>query len=137
MPYQLGWYIEGRVIYRRLWGSLTEDEFRDYFERCVDLLDSGQAPIHLFINDGPLEHLPISPTLGKHNRQIIRHRSLGWTISIGRPHEVIRLITLLPRKIMRLRWRWFDSPEPAKAFLKKLEPTLDWQHANEALLEQE
>ena len=137
MPYQLDWYIEGRIIYRRFWGVVTEDELQAYYIQFLDLLEIGNSPIHLIVNDGQLERIAIKPSLSNKNRQINKHPSLGWSISIGQLHFVVRLLTLLGRKLRLSRWRWFKRWEEAKNFLKKHDSTLNWQNANEALIHQD
>jgi hypothetical protein len=137
MPYRIDWFIPGRVIYRRLWGVVTEDDLRAYYKKFSDLLEAGNAPIHLIVNDGRLEQMPFKASLNTKHLQINRHPSLGWSISIGQLHFVLRWLTVLPRKLRLTRWQWFKTLEEAKNFLKKRDPTLNWQDANEALVQQE
>jgi hypothetical protein len=62
------------------------------------------------------------------------HPKAGWNITVGETDKLIKFTTDVARQILRLRTCSFDTLEQAIAFLKDIDPSIDWQQADQMVL---
>jgi hypothetical protein len=133
MAYEIKWYVEGRIIYDRLYGDLTFDDavqtssiLTDYLGRAAPL-----PLIHVIVDLSEMERMPLEVNLKRFNQamQHMKAPNLGWTLMIT-SHPIARFLASTLTQIARARFRTFTSREEALAFLSDQDETLAEQIAS-------
>lgn len=123
MAYEISWYEQGRVIFQRMYGSVTLHELRQITEEVIGYVHSGTPLVHLVVDMTRMEEFPfdlsqISATLREDLSPM-----LGWTIIISKNSLVVTMSRLI-LQLKRVRFRVVTSREEAFAFLAEKDTTL-------------
>ncbi len=134
MPFKSAWYVEGQVIYTRVWGAITSEELhanildvqQHYYEQSTQLfvhqLVDNRAVSQQLSGRDMVSAMPKTP-----------HPRAGWSLIIGQVHPVARFLSDVAMQVIRLRFRFYKTPEEAIAFLKEADNTIDWDKADNSL----
>lgn len=133
MPYDVTWYVEGRVVYSRMWGTITVDDFRDYMTTLFGYFDNSNALLVHNLLDS--RHV----TVGLSLRQIVGvvrkpHPRMGWNLEINPNAGTVRIITDMVTQLMGIRNHTFDNLEQALDFLKARDETIPWEKADSSVI---
>jgi hypothetical protein len=131
MPYDHGWYIEGRIIAAQVWGDQDIDEITRSSQELMAKLDAGTPLVHLLMDDSRLGKVPVN--LGQLGNALAfaRHQNLGWVIMIGEGSRVTKFVVEMLGKIFRINIRRVARFEDAIRFLKERDISVPWQEAAE------
>lgn len=125
MAHEIGWLVDGRVIYQRYYGVVTLDELVDASGAVGALVDDGVCPVHTLIDIVGLKEYP--GAIGEIRRALRDARfdaRLGWLVLVG-VHPIPRYIASVVIQVTGLRFRLFDTFEEGLHFLATHDETLD------------
>ena len=136
MAYQVGWYIEGQVIYLEIWGEQTVEELVEANTTMIEKLDSvDKRLIHILINDEKLEKIPVSLTKLQTILTYSKHSNLGWAVLYGNKQSLMKnvqdFLMAMLAKIARARYIRVKTFDEAIDHLRKVDQTLDWDAVKE------
>lgn len=126
MPYDVGWYIEGRVIHDRLSGTVSIEDAEGTGQIIVEYLNEGTRPVHLIVDMTTASGF--APTVNVRRihdivtRQM-RSESLGWTLLVSE-NKLARFLASTVSQLARISMQTFSTLDDAVAFLREYDPTL-------------
>jgi hypothetical protein len=124
MPFQVKWYVEGRVATVYNWGELTVDEVRATNQELLALVRSGTAPVHLVVDTLDVTRLPSSFVPMLKEIEIFRHEpNMGWSIMVTNS-SVLHFFGMLSSNLNRTSYRALRNYREVNDLLKKVDPTL-------------
>lgn len=124
MPYEVKWYVEGRVSYARDWGEHTLEEMQATNRVFLEHIRAGMPPVHLLIDTRAITRLPRSfiPMLQEMNN--FRHeKNMGWTVMITHS-SLLHLFGVLSSNLIRMPFRAVNDYAEANHWLVHVDPTL-------------
>ena len=126
MPSELGWFVDGRVLYVRAWGQITLKTIESESDLIVEALDTdGQEPaVHLMFDSLKLEkfNFPLT-TVYSITQKFRTHPLVGWSIDIT-ANSSNQVAGKTMSGIVRTQWRHTSSREEALQVLQWLDETL-------------
>ena len=139
MPFSYEWYIEGQVVYLKVWGDQTIDELYQSNETMLQFLEAMPADrhfIHLIVFD---EQLGTAPTNIRQINKILtygRHPNLGWVVMTGdKPKSITDFVVTMLAKITRARFIRYVTIEEAIDHLKSVDPSINWDNTQTDILQ--
>lgn len=135
MAVKTSWYVPDAVIFVQFSGETTVEDMQEYIKDAYILSDQSTRSLVHVIADSSLvtQNLNIK-TVMKTLGSVKPHPKAGWNITVGETDKLIKFTTDVARQILRLRTRSFDTLEQATAFLKDIDPSIDWQQVDQTLL---
>ena len=124
MAYELGWRLEGRVIYLRVWDILPLLEAHEAVEKIAAAVEEGSPPIHIIVD---LKALRFSPTGIQTNLRLnsyLRHPHIGWIVTIGGT-PLTQFLSNVVRQFFPIKLQQTDSLEASLDFLRSTDPSLE------------
>ena len=123
MPYDVLWFVEGRIVFVRMEGVSTPEEAYSFDQEIKPYFDSAQAPeVHLIFDIRGLTQLPNIKTLSRF--QWPKHPANGWVVSYPKSNPFINLITSIVAQLFKARYCQFDTFEETLDFLQQVDSTL-------------
>ena len=124
MPFEVKWYVEGRVSIGRDWGDLTIEEMRASNEMTLQHVRAGTPPVHLLIDTREIGKLPGSFVPMLKEIEAFRHEPhMGWTIMVTN-NSLLHFFGVLSSNLIKMPFRAVTTYEEANTLLKKVDPTL-------------
>jgi len=123
MPFEIGWSIENRVIYERVYGDLDFESTVAVAEQGSRLLGEGVTPVHMVIEMTDLKSFPTNVSKIHTVTQFMRSPSLGWVVIIGSGSLATFFINVI-RQIIKFPVVHQPSLDQALAFLREQDATL-------------
>jgi len=124
MPFEVKWYIEGRVSSTRDWGEFTIEEMRESNVISLEHIRNGTPPVHLLIDTRAIGKLPGSFVPMLKEIEAFRHEpNMGWTIMVTNS-SLLHFFGVLSSNLIKQPFSAVSSYEEANALLKKVDPTL-------------
>ena len=124
MPYQIDWYIEGRVIIEEVYGNVTIDELVRFNAEVTTLIsEKGVPPVHVIVDLTRVEKYP--PSLREIMGTMRKNDSakVGWMLIVTES-PVMRFIASTIFQLARLKLRTFPTLPQAQQFLAENDDTL-------------
>lgn len=122
MPYELGWQVKQRIIYRRYYGDITLEEIQQSSDEAREMVEQGTPLVHSVIDASEITGYP-----GLRDLQRSAHfetsEAEGWQMIIG-VTGVARLVVSVLTQITGKRFRIVDSVDEAMNFLMMQDETL-------------
>jgi hypothetical protein len=123
MPYEVKWLVEGRVIYQRLYGTITLEEYQEVQKLGQVLFDQRKPPvIHTLVDVMKLEK---SPSIGEIMR--LPHpknpEGMGWMV-LSIENALFRFIGSVVAQFVVKNFKLTRNLEEACAFLNHMDSTL-------------
>jgi hypothetical protein len=124
MPYEVKWYVEGRVSYARDWGDHTLEEMQATNRIFIENIRGGTPPVHLLIDTRAITRLPRSFMPMLKEIDAFRHeKNMGWTVMVTHS-SLLHLFGVLSSNLIRMPFRAVSNYEEANAWLLHVDPTL-------------
>jgi hypothetical protein len=124
MAYEIGWRVERRLIYLRVWDNMPLLEANEAVEKILEALNQGSPPIHMIVD---LRELRFSPTGIQANLQLnsyLRHPNLGWLVTVGGT-PLTQFIANVVKKFYPIKMHHSDSFDAVLEFLLRKDPSLE------------
>lgn len=129
------WFIEKRVIYAYASGTITPYELHRHNERMIELLKSGEEPVHALLHSAPNFQV-LRPDLrsGLNSLSFIRQPALGMVVQVLETKNMVSFISVLMARLMRVNYHTTKTLDEALDKLKQYDPTLDWSSARTEII---
>lgn len=134
MAYNIDWYVENQVIYARMAGEVTPQEFRTLLQNSVLMIDDVEVgEVHLIYDFSRLEHLQ---NFGQIIQAIPKtpQAKMGWMIIVGDSTPIKRFWSEAFARVAPIKYKHLDKLEQAMAFLQRQDSNIVWKFANPLLL---
>ncbi len=125
MPYQTRYSVNERVIHNRLYGEMTPEDPAGFNAATLDLIRSGDAPVHLIFDTSSLE--PVNVPL-KNVVEMVTfpgENKLGWVIIVGE-NPFARFVGSMLMQAGRVKYRMVGSMDEAVAILQRMDTSLQY-----------
>ncbi len=124
MPYEVKWYVEGRVSITRDWGDFSLDELRESNVIALANIRAGKAPVHLLLDTRAINKLPGSFVPMLKEIENFRHEpNMGWTVMVT-DSSLLHFFGVLSSNLIKMPFSAVSTYAEANALLKKVDPTL-------------
>lgn len=127
MAYSVGWYIDKRVTYQRLYGHVTLEDVRDINAESIDISRNGIPLVHSVIDITGVQKFPTNLAAIREIMSIQTDGdAVGWVLIVGADNPVIRFIaSVITQLVMeKIHFRLMDSMDAALEFLQEHDATL-------------
>ncbi|MEZ4669903.1 MAG: hypothetical protein R3E39_18515 [Anaerolineae bacterium] len=134
MAYNIEWYIENQVIYARMVGNVSIEEYRTLLQTSALMIDNVEVGEVHIIND--VTHLNEMPNFLQLVRAIPKspQPQMGWMIIVGETSPLKRFWGELFSRISPIKYKRLDKMEQALEFLQREDPNIAWQNVKQQLL---
>jgi hypothetical protein len=123
VPYTHWWEVDKHVLYVSYSGEITADELLTAMKE----LEANGGPFVNIISDVTnVSRQPALPEIMTVMRQFERSEHMGWSINVGDSHGILRFTTNIAGQYLGQRMRSFDTVEEAMAFLREVDPSIEW-----------
>jgi hypothetical protein len=124
MPFEVTWYVEGRVSLARDWGAHTLEEMQASNRISLEHIRGGQRPVHLLFDTLGVTSLPKSYLPMLREIELFRHEpNMGWTVMITHS-SVLHFFGVLSSNLIKQPFAAVKNYEEAHAVLQRVDPTL-------------
>lgn len=121
MPCETGWEVEPHLLYFKLSGTVTAEEFSAAIDRTIALANSHpDSMVHTLIDAVEAGQLPNLALLGREVRRVLTDSPNRGTSAVCGPSRVVRLILEMLIKVTAMRIQVFESRAEARQFLLAL-----------------
>ena len=126
MPLQFTWYIPSQILHIKVSGDNDITELQKFGDRARQLLQEGQAPVHILLDDAHAAPPPVNINALKDalNLRSVDIQSLGWVIGIGEGNVIARAIFPVLTKVLGIQYTRLATLDDAIDFLQYRDPTL-------------
>jgi hypothetical protein len=83
MTVNISWYAKNRVILAQVEGVVDDAGMNASNATITQLLDTGQAPIHLIVDTSDLKQFPTNLSALRKSQAYLLHPNVGWIIVIN------------------------------------------------------
>lgn len=121
---EVKWYQERRIILVHLADDVSFDEVKLNNQEIIQLLEQGQAPVHLIFY---AQDLKTSPTNIKELRDalsFLKHPNMGWIINIG-TNALNNFVSKVVANFFRIKVRSAKDFAEAQVVLQRLDLSLE------------
>ena len=134
--YSIEWYIADQVLFVKHWGATQADEVREQMAQMNHQLDlsSGES-IHVIIDLSSVTKALKVKDFPRAFAHYKTHPKYRWTMMVGQKDPLVRFASTVATTLFRAPLRAFDTLPEATAFLKTIDPMIDWTQANASVLE--
>jgi len=122
MPYELGWQIHNRVIYRRYYGDVTLEEIQQSSDEARAMVMQGIPLVHSIIDASEIDRFPSLREVQR-STHFTTVEEEGWQMIMG-VSGVARLLVSVLTQITGKRFRIVNTVDDAMAFLYMQDETL-------------
>lgn len=124
MPFEVKWYLEGRVSTARDWGEITIEEMRESNKLSLEHIRNGTPPVHLLLDTRAIDKLPRSfvPML-KEIEAFRQEPNMGWTVMVTNS-SLLHFFGVLSSNLIMMPFRAVATYAEANDVLEKIDPTL-------------
>jgi len=124
MPFEVKWYVEGRVATVYNWGELTVDEVRATNVQLLALVRSGTPPVHLVVDTRDVTKLPGSFIPMLREIEVFRHEpGMGLSIMVTNS-SVLHFFGMLSANLTKSSYHAVRDYPAVNAILRQADPTL-------------
>jgi hypothetical protein len=132
MPFQVTWYHSDRVIYVRLEGLVTLEEISGATEKVIEHVYQGTPPVHVLSDLRDMHKFPTNLVDISRSVKPMDNTILGYTLIVGL-NPVVRFLTSAISQFFKARYRTFNTPDEALAFLAEVDPSAFTNQPRETL----
>ncbi len=124
MPFEVKWYVEDRVATVYNWGELTLDHIRETNVQLLEMVRSGQAPVHIVVDTRDVKKLPRSYVPMLREIEVFRHEpNMGWSIMVTES-SVLHFFGMLSANLVHSTYRAVRNYQEVNDALRRADPTL-------------
>jgi len=124
---QVNWLYRDRIIHQLFYGDTTVEDIADVAEKTHDLIEAGQAPVHILLDGRFVKKFPIKlGVLRDAWLQDMRTNKLGWVLVLNSSNPLQKFVTsvLAQTPVVAVNMRTFDTFEQVLRFLLPMDATL-------------
>lgn len=127
MSYTNRWWIPNYIVHTHYSGVQSQDELRACIKEIHTYFDQSEGlKVHVISDVSELQQgLSVVETI-RIAREFPIHPKNGWSITIGEVSPIMAVVSLLARKVLRLKQANFANSEEALKFLAGVDPEIDW-----------
>ena len=134
MAYSIDWYVENQVIYTRMVGEITPQEFRTLLQTSALMIDEVEVgEVHIINDVSQLGKLPNFVQLIQAIPRLPQPQ-MGWMLIVGITTPIKRFWGEAFARVAPIKYKRVDKLEQALAFLQKQDANIAWKYANPPLL---
>lgn len=127
MPSHQEWLVGEQIAYVKFWGVVTSEEVGYEVQRSADLRAASDADWVHYLHDW--REVEQFPTDLKALNKIVQSRkrdrtNLGWVVAYGTTNRTLNMLGDMFFRLLQVRFRLFEKPNNAIAFLQNVDPTL-------------
>ena len=124
MPFEVKWYVAGRVATVYNWGELTVDEVRATNVEILALVRSGTPPVHLVVDTRDVAKLPGSFVPMLREIEVFRQEpNMGWSIMVTHS-SVLHFFGMLSANLTKSTYRAVRNYQDVNDVLSHADATL-------------
>lgn len=127
MPFDISWYLEGRIIYIQYDDDVTIEDKRVSAEKEYEFLDAGTSPlVHVLLDvtkqtSSPTSTKAIKDALDK----VLKHPKKGWTLAFGKEEFWMEnFVNSVVTQSSSARYRTFTTLQETLEFLVYVDASL-------------
>lgn len=120
----ISWLVDKRVIFVDIGISLTMTDLIEMNEKIIELLDAGDAKVHIIFRATELVSFPVTFSSLSKVFSFVTHPKLGWDITINNNRLLSFISAMVNRAINRRATKYVDTYEDAKELLQRIDPSL-------------
>lgn len=127
VPSEVKWYFEDRVLYERLYGTVTLDDIRSLNIASKAFLANGTPLVHVIVDLSEVERFPTSlATIKEFVKPAPNQKALGWVILFGTTNPLLRFLSSVVTQLAgeNVRMRVMDELGETLDFIRKQDETL-------------
>ena len=124
MPASASWYQQGRIIYATVEGNLTMDEVVAVNQMVTQLLQEGQAPVHLIVDASKLDKFPIDLKRFASATSYLKEPHLGKMAVISNQGGFVKFFASIITQAARIEMKMFDKVEDGLTFFRRVDFSL-------------
>jgi len=123
MLYQCHWYIDQRVLYQKVSGTVTVQDLVAIQADGDPKIENGIRLVHVIVDATDVTHFPLN--LSDLNRVMHRPTSdnRGWTVIIA-SNRMLQVITSTLVQLAGMRVRIFSTLDAGLTFIKQQDSTI-------------
>lgn len=127
MPFEVKWYVEGRVATVFNWGELTLDDIKATNAQLLEMVRVGTAPVHLLVDTRVVEKLPRSFVPMLREIEVFRHEpNMGWSIMVTES-QLLHFFGMLSANLVKSTYRAVRTYQEVNELLRQVDPALSDQ----------
>ena len=124
MPFDVRWYVEGRIVAVHQWGELTLDDMRETTVTVLERIQDATPPTHLLIDMRDVTKMPSSLVQMLKEIEVLRQEpTIGWSLLITNS-SLMHFFGVLASNLVKASHRSVHDYEEANEVLKRIDPTL-------------
>ncbi len=123
MAYEIGYSIDQRVIFVRVYGDYTYEDAHDSNVTAIELIRSGVGPVHIIIDSHEMGSFKIGLSQLRETITMFREPNIGWIIAIG-VNPMIRFIGSMVMQMGHVNFRFVENMNDALDTLQRVDLTL-------------
>jgi hypothetical protein len=124
MGYEITWLVESRIVYAKMYGTVTREETMQFRDDITRAINSGTPDVHVVTHaaENVKNTMSLSDLISLF-KQSTRNPKQGWSIYVS-PNQINRFFATVVAQMTKTRTREFAALEDAIAFLKASDHTL-------------
>lgn len=137
MAYHMSWYVDGQIIFTRLWGEQTHEDGNSVNQSLISLMDSSQSQ-HVYViveSSGLKKSPPPNMSVLSSTFSAFRHPKFSWFIAIGNVSTVNSIMGIMLGQLFNIKYRKLSDFDQAITFIKDRDTTINWSLADLSVLE--
>lgn len=125
MAHTTEWYLENRIILTEFSETLTIEGLVANDSVILDMVQGGQAPVHLVIDVRQLDEFPTNISKIRNSaRRYLMLDNMGWMVVVGFDNPIIRFLSSVITQMTDINMIQVDDLDEAMARLQKVDLTL-------------
>jgi len=129
--YDHRWLVPDRVILSTLVGIGTLEDIEATDQILLDMLDSGDAPVHIIVNCTDLVSVPVNLTQVLSRMTHLHDPNLGKVVAYG-VNRWVRFMATAIFPFTKTQLQFTNSLEEAITYIKQADYTVDWNGDNDS-----
>lgn len=124
MPFEHRWFIEGRLVYIRQWGTVILEESLAIDDTLIQYGASSPEIVHGIVDTRGAEKFEIDPKALVQNFKERGSPTTGWVLTL-RSNKLQALMTEMMAQPQQVKHRAFENLADALAFLADVDESLE------------
>ena len=126
MKHSVQWYIPSHIISMEIEGDISLEDLANINHDLMCLLDEGNAPVYLFVNDTKVGKFPLQLRQVQSACEFLRHPSIEYVVGIGEVNPMKKYFIPMVAKITNSNYERCHTIENALAFVDTQDSNNDY-----------
>jgi hypothetical protein len=123
MSIDISWHVNKRVIHIVVQGSITPEDIDNVNATMVNLIDNGEAPVHIIADASAMSQFPTNLKVLWQKHGYLSHPDVGWVILVN-SNQLVKFLGNLVTSMAKVRYRTVNTRTEALDLLSHLDPNL-------------